>query len=101
MATRWGTSHFVSYEKATNYYSSPCYGYSNTHEAVDRKLREGEIHIGPPTAKAGQKITLEPKEGRYWIEDEPNANARTARTSPTRSGVTAGRKYQPFTSPTA
>ena len=72
MATRWGTSHFVSYEKAVAYYSG--YGYSNTQTAVDRKLSDGEIHIGPPTAKAGQKVTLEPQEGRYWIEDEPNVN---------------------------
>ena len=73
MATRWGTSHFVSYEKATNYYSSLCYGYSNTQTAVDRKLSDGEIHIGPPTAKTGEKVSVDP-DGRYWIEDDSNIN---------------------------
>jgi hypothetical protein len=68
MAARWGTSHFVSYEDAMRYYSG--YGYSNTQRAVDRKLSEGEIHIGRPATKAGEKITLDKGEGRYFIEEE-------------------------------
>ncbi len=47
--TRWGTSHFVSYEKAVSYYGP--YHYSNTRMAVDRKLADGEISIGPPTTQ--------------------------------------------------
>ena len=71
MGTRWGTSHFVSYEKAVAYYS----GYNNTQRAVDRKLLEGEIHIGRPAAKPGEKIVLDKAEGRYWIEEaQPEQN---------------------------
>lgn len=72
MATRWGTSHFVSYEKAVAYYSGQ--GYSNTQTAVDRKLSDGEIHIGAPEAKPGQTVTLNREEGRYFVEEEEQQN---------------------------
>ena len=67
MATTYGTSHFESKEAAVRYYAP--YHYSDTAKAVERKLEEGEIHIGPPTAKPGERVYLNHQEGRYFIED--------------------------------
>ena len=66
METRWGTSHFESRAAAIRYYRP--YGY--TAASVERKIVEGEIHIGPPEAKPGQTVTLNREEGRYFIEEE-------------------------------
>ncbi|OYV38946.1 MAG: hypothetical protein B7Z80_08705 [Rhodospirillales bacterium 20-64-7] len=64
---KWGTSHFESKDAAISYYRP--YGYSNTAQAVERKLADGEIHIGKPEAKPGQTVTLNREEGRYFIEE--------------------------------
>jgi hypothetical protein len=51
--SRWGTSHFVSRRAAVRYYSD----YEDDAEhAVERKLAAGEIHIGPPDLKPGQRL---------------------------------------------
>jgi hypothetical protein len=65
---RWGTSHFESRVAAIRYYRP--YGYDDVGAAVDRKLAEGEIHIGKPETKPGQRVWLDTKEGRYFMEDD-------------------------------
>lgn len=56
MSTRYGTCNFVSYQAAFRYYSD--YHYPNTAKALDRMLQEGEIRIGPPTAKPGERVII-------------------------------------------
>ena len=66
----YGTSHFRSIFDARNYYKGYGYGdYQETRKAVQYKLDNGEIHIGKPELKEGQKLLLNAKEGRYFIED--------------------------------
>ena len=62
----YGTSHFASKLDAYVYYKP--YGYDDVRTAVDRKLAEGEIHIGKPEAKPGERVLLNVQEGRYFIE---------------------------------
>jgi hypothetical protein len=62
-----GTSHFVSRAAAVAYYRD--YGYDDTGAAVDRKLAEGEIHIGPPTLKPGQTLGTTDGGRRYTVTD--------------------------------
>lgn len=40
-----------------------------TEKAVAAKLAAGEIHIGPPTLKPGQKLSLHREERRYFITE--------------------------------
>ena len=63
--TNFGTGHFVDIVAARQYYVT--YGF-NARD-VDRKLAEGEIHIGPPPLKTGESFTIN-KEQRYAIVDE-------------------------------
>jgi hypothetical protein len=58
-----GTAHFISRAAANRYYRD--YGYSPRD--VERKLAEGEIHIGRPVPKAGQSVGVIPDEGRYYL----------------------------------
>lgn len=62
----YGTSHFESYSAALKYYKP--YGYDNL--AINRKISEGEIHIGKPQSKPGEKVLLNHSEGRYFIEEK-------------------------------
>jgi len=63
--TRWGTAHFQSGSAAVRYYARQ--GISA--HGVDEKLKAGEIFYGRPTVKDGQTLTLDPVEGRYFIEE--------------------------------
>ena len=63
--TMYGTSHFVSLQRAVLYYSA--YGYPR--EQVEKKLQDGEITIGVPQVTPKQRVILHPTEGRYYIED--------------------------------
>jgi hypothetical protein len=63
-----GTSHFVSFQTAVRYYRP--YGYENTVETVKRKLLEGEIHIGRPEVKAGDRLILLDNGTRYGVESK-------------------------------
>lgn len=65
--TTYGTSYFVSKSAAIRYYKP--YHYEDTAQAVARKIREGEIHIGRPSydAKAGERLTLVDGGKRYAI----------------------------------
>ena len=61
-----GTPYFESRLDALEYYKP--YGYENLREAVADKLASGEIHIGKPKAKPGERVFLNVQEGRYFIE---------------------------------
>lgn len=64
---RWGTSHFINLRAAERY-------YARQHESAARvatKIAEGEIHIGAPALKPGQRLSIIHGEGRYQVE-EPN-----------------------------
>lgn len=61
MATRYGTSYFISYSAAARYYGD--------RETASQKLAAGEIHIGKPELKPGERLHLDRPEGRYFIED--------------------------------
>lgn len=69
---RTGTSHFISETAARAYYSQ--YDPDLTAEElaawIRQKLQEGEIHIGEPTLKPGEKLSVIPGEGRYAIESK-------------------------------
>ena len=49
-----GTSYFINLQAAYRYYAP----YGDSHAAVDRKIVEGQIHIGRPAAKDGERLTL-------------------------------------------
>lgn len=66
--TRYGTSYFVDKYAAEKYYREQ--RYSCPIQTVDRKLAEGEIHIGRPDLKPGQALYIIHAEGRYAIEEE-------------------------------
>ena len=63
---RYGTSYFVSRAAAGRYYSAY---EDDAARAVARKLADGEIHIGKPPLKPGQRLSVIPGEGRYQIEE--------------------------------
>jgi hypothetical protein len=50
---------------AIKYYSQ--YSYEDVETEVDRKLREGEIHLGPPLIPSGHKLRQD-DDGRYYTE---------------------------------
>lgn len=62
---RTGTSHFVNLQAAIAYYQP----YGSDSWEVNRKIKNGEISIGPPVLKSGQKLLIDQTEGRYFIED--------------------------------
>lgn len=64
MTTRTGTSHFVSLADAIRYYRP----YGTDKKAVLAKIEAGEIHLGKPLLKPGQKLLIDRSEGRYIIE---------------------------------
>lgn len=65
MGTQWGTAYFVSLPAACRYYLP--YGFSPRD--VDEKIKAGEIHIGQPEVKPGQKLVIVDEGTRYAIED--------------------------------
>lgn len=73
-----GTCHFPSYGAALRYYrpyvaldagaTFPAYVRTQELRAlVDRKLNEGEIHIGKPATKPGDVLTIE--DNRWHITE--------------------------------
>lgn len=65
---RTGTSYFNSFMDAVAYYKPYEGSYKAATQAVERKLRGHEIHIGRPSLKPGERLLLDIKEGRYFIE---------------------------------
>ena len=61
---RVGTCYFDSKTSAYRYYKP----YGCTREDVNAKFDDGDIHVGYPPIKNGDKIGLDTKEGRYYIE---------------------------------
>lgn len=62
-----GTSHFVSKRHAIRYYQP--YEYPIAAQAVEDKLARGEIQIGKPDLKPGQRLTIIDGGTRYAIEE--------------------------------
>lgn len=62
----YGTSHFTTKAAAVRYYRA----YEDEpSKAVERKLAEGQIHIGIPELRDGQSCYVNAEEGRYFITD--------------------------------
>lgn len=77
-ASTYGTSYFVSMAAAVRYYKD--YHYSDTKAAVLRKLSEGEIHIGKPPLKAGERLGTTDGGKRYTVTTaNPSRNAKMSR----------------------
>ncbi len=76
MATTYGTSHFTSLSAAVRYYKD--YGYDKAD--VQRKIREGEIHIGKPTVKVGERLGTTDGGKRYTITSNPRGRKRNPLT---------------------
>ena len=63
---RYGTSYFVSFELAVSYYKA--YGFSR--QDVGSKRARGEIHIGEPRLRPGQRLVVIDEGTRYAIEED-------------------------------
>lgn len=59
-----GTSYFVSYAMACKYYALQ----GDDRQAVKRKIKEGEIHIGFPPVRPGDNIVIIDNGTRYAIQ---------------------------------
>lgn len=59
--TRYGTAHFITRRAALAYYRAQGFRAAD----IDQKLTDGEIHIGPPTVKPGERLDVDG--GRYFI----------------------------------
>jgi len=83
MGTRVGTSHFVSRDAAYDYYAqyevgsytSSIHGGKTRNDAalsalLDNKIADGEIHIGAPVVRDGERLLVDRSEGRYFIESD-------------------------------
>jgi hypothetical protein len=64
--TRWGTGCFTSREAAVLYYAAQ----NIDKEGVAEKIRRGEIKIGFPPLKEGQRAVVIDDGKRYAIEEE-------------------------------
>jgi len=71
---RYGTSHFVSHAAAVRYYRD--YEGADASRAVQRKLAAGEIHIGKPRLKPGERLHVIDSGTRYAIEEAPAKNPK-------------------------
>lgn len=60
--TTIGTAHFTDRRSANRYYV----GYGLTAKDVDEKFKNGEIFLGQPELKEGQRLSVN-SEGRYII----------------------------------
>tara|TARA_R110000751_G_scaffold63539_1_gene131035 strand:- start:695 stop:922 length:228 start_codon:yes stop_codon:yes gene_type:complete len=65
MEIKMGTSHFESEQAAVNYYK--WYDKDTVGSDVMEKIRKGEITIGPPELKDGERLEIIKGEGRYAI----------------------------------
>lgn len=69
---RVGTSHFVSFTKACDYYRD--YGFEDRTPAeleafVRDKMEDAEIYIGKPEVPVGGRLVLIDRGRRYGIEE--------------------------------
>lgn len=77
----WGTSHFVSRAMAVRYYGeyTPGAKLAEKVATVDRKLKEGSIHIGPPELKPGETLSVIDDGTRYAITSASEKPLDTSR----------------------
>jgi hypothetical protein len=72
MATISGTAYFVNFTKACDYYKAQGlfddreYTPVEINAEIGRKIVEGEIYLGQPEIKEGEKLSV--VDGRYHIE---------------------------------
>jgi hypothetical protein len=68
--TRTGTSHFVTFERACDYYRAydPSLTPVELRQWVRGKVNAGEIHIGIPDLKPGERLSIIDDGCRYAIE---------------------------------
>jgi hypothetical protein len=65
--TTYGTAHFVTFDRAVAYYRA--YVPLGTRAYVRKKVNEGEIHIGAPRLKPGQRLMFIDNATRYAITE--------------------------------
>jgi hypothetical protein len=65
-----GTNHFISKHAASCFYKKQirCSPIELRAE-IERKIAYGEISIGPPKIKKGEKLFKNKKEGRFFIKE--------------------------------
>jgi hypothetical protein len=66
-----GTCHFVNFTKACDYYRDQGNDEltpAQLEKLVREKIDEGEVVLGPPDLKPGQKMLLIDNNTRYGIE---------------------------------
>lgn len=61
-----GTSHFVTFARACQYYA--VYGYSKAD--VRKLVNTGEIHVGAPRLKPGERIVFVDQATRYAVQED-------------------------------
>ncbi len=59
----YGTSHFVSLPAAVRDYAD----YGSDRAQVEQKIAEGQIHIGPPAVKPGERLITIDAGSRYAL----------------------------------
>lgn len=68
-----GTAYFPTRVAAAEYYEpyNPDLKFKDLFALIDRKIKDGEIHIGRPDTKLGERVRLvDEKPGRrYYIEE--------------------------------
>ena len=70
--TTWGTSHFVNFTKACDYYREQGNDELTPRELGDLvrlKIEEGEIELGKPDVPVGARLVLLDNGTRYGIEE--------------------------------
>lgn len=67
--TRIGTSYFVDEAAARKYYRPYTSYPMNMYKFVEAKIAAGEIHIGKPPLKSGERLIVIDEGTRYAIEE--------------------------------
>lgn len=64
-----GTCYFPSYGAALRHYRpyDPGISMAELRQWIDEKLNAGEIHIGKPPLKPGERLTIE--DNRYHVTE--------------------------------
>lgn len=70
MTTITGTSHFVSFERACQYYRDydPSLSAVELRQWVRGKVNAGEVHVGIPDMRRGEILHIIDDGTRYAIE---------------------------------
>jgi hypothetical protein len=94
MPTTFGTAHFVSKQAAFRYYARQ----ETDKRAVDQKIEEGDIAIGPPPVPYGYGLVVDREEGRYKLVDVLPGQNRSLYDQMIQKGCRwkSGPRYQHF-----